>query len=152
MKQISICFLALSLMLLGSPTLRAQSDCPNIEWMRFFNNDKYISAIINHVDNHQNSIIFGAYEGSPSLGNYNFPAATTAMKNTFISKLDSIGNSQWIQTAKTFTYGYGSVIYFPFVDSSGYIYTTIDFKWKTEFGGVTYMGNTQKGNALFVKI
>src|SRR5690606_38149121 len=69
-----------------------------------------------------------------------------------ISKLDSIGNPQWIQTAKTFTYGYGSFIYFPFVDSSGNIYTAIDFKWKTEFGGVTYIGNAQKGNALFVKM
>ena len=138
-------------MLFGSTKVRAQNDCPDIEWMRFFNNDNIVYCSICQVDSHYYEIVTGMYEGSFTFGTYNLPVPHHIL-NDYIAKIDSTGSPLWVNVAENFA---SSGMFFfsnPIVDSLGNIYTVLNFNWKMVFAGTTYTTSPSQQNALFIKM
>lgn len=150
----SLFFLGLSLTLfIGSTSLNAQTECPNIEWMRFFNNDRRFVSVLSKINDDGSAIVYGSYGGSPSLGNYNLPLAAGGVRlNGFIAKVDSIGNPLWVKVAETI-YNDQTKVYSLQTDASGNIYGTINFAGVIDLAGTTYTNNnSQQMNTLLVKL
>jgi len=153
MKQFLMSFLTITLILFGSTKVRAQNDCPDIEWMRFFNNDKNFNCSIYSIDSIDNEIVIGKYEGSLVFGSFNLPNTLSFSNNYFIAKMDSAGNPLWVQVAERNS---NSNIFFslspPVTDDWGNIYLTLKFTGSVGFGGTVYSTGLQQNNTLLIKM
>lgn len=147
-------FIAFSLVLLFNfnAKLNAQTECPNLEWMRFVNDSETFVSSISHIYDNKNELVFGSYDGSPMLGNIPLPPAYSLRNNSFIAKTDSSGQPLWIKIAKHESYGSGFGFINPVTDSAGNIYTAINFTGVFDLDGTTYTTMPPETATLLLRI